>query len=142
MFSLSRGARSAGGLLFGASQLGSSSAGACLGAALPVLSKFSNVENPAAPAQVRWASKKQGGSTQNGRESRPKHLGCKLFDNQACKAGSIIVRQRGTRFFPGENTGMGTDHTIFAKVSGVVKFHTHPKTKKRTISVAGPPFEA
>uniref|UniRef100_A0A7S1T0B7 50S ribosomal protein L27, chloroplastic n=1 Tax=Tetraselmis chuii TaxID=63592 RepID=A0A7S1T0B7_9CHLO len=86
-------------------------------------------------SHVRWASKKQGGSTQNGRESQPKHLGCKLFDNHACKAGSIIVRQRGTRFFPGVNTGMGTDHTIFAKIAGVVRFHTHPKTKKRTISV-------
>mmetsp|Transcript_1798 Transcript_1798/g.5248 ORF Transcript_1798/g.5248 Transcript_1798/m.5248 type:complete len:136 (+) Transcript_1798:126-533(+) len=90
---------------------------------------------PVCYMQLRWASKKQGGSTQNGRDSNPKNLGCKLFDHQVCRAGNIIVRQRGTRFFPGVNTGMGTDHTIFARVDGVVRFHTDKKTKKRTIVV-------
>uniref|UniRef100_A0A061RDP7 Large subunit ribosomal protein L27 n=1 Tax=Tetraselmis sp. GSL018 TaxID=582737 RepID=A0A061RDP7_9CHLO len=85
--------------------------------------------------QLRWASKKQGGSTQNGRESQPKHLGCKLFDNNRCQPGNIIVRQRGTRFYPGENVGMGTDHTLFAKAHGFVRFETDARTKRRTISV-------
>ena len=68
------------------------------------------------------ASKKGVGSTKNGRDSRPKYLGAKLADGQACKAGQIIYRQRGTKIFPGKHCGMGKDHTLFAKADGVVKF--------------------
>ena len=69
------------------------------------------------------AHKKAGGSTNNGRDSISKRLGVKLFGGQAARAGNIIVRQRGTRFHPGLNVGMGKDHTIFATVDGNVKFH-------------------
>jgi large subunit ribosomal protein L27 len=68
------------------------------------------------------AHKKGAGSTRNGRESHSKRLGVKLFGGQAAKAGNIIVRQRGTRHFPGENVGIGKDHTLFALVDGVVSF--------------------
>lgn len=72
------------------------------------------------------AHKKGVGSTDNGRDSNPKFLGVKLFGGQAAKAGNIIVRQRGTRFHPGDNVGMGRDHTLFALKPGKVTF-----TKKR-----------
>ena len=66
------------------------------------------------------AQKKGGGSTRNGRDSKPKMLGVKVFGGQAIPAGSIIVRQRGTRFHPGTNVGIGRDHTLFALVDGTV----------------------
>jgi len=66
--------------------------------------------------------KKAGGSTNNGRDSVAKRLGVKVFGGQTIKAGGIIIRQRGTKFFPGENTGMGKDHTIFATADGKVEF--------------------
>jgi large subunit ribosomal protein L27 len=66
--------------------------------------------------------KKAGGSTKNGRDSAAKRLGVKIFGEQACKAGSIIVRQRGTKYFPGENVDMGRDHTLFALIDGKVHF--------------------
>jgi large subunit ribosomal protein L27 len=66
--------------------------------------------------------KKAGGSTNNGRDSVAKRLGVKVFGDQAVKAGGIIIRQRGTKYFPGENTDMGKDHTIFSKISGKVYF--------------------
>ncbi|MGB1296136.1 MAG: 50S ribosomal protein L27, partial [Flavobacteriales bacterium] len=62
------------------------------------------------------------GSSKNGRESESKRLGIKIYGGQAAIAGNIIVRQRGTKHYPGENMGMGKDHTLFAKVDGVVKF--------------------
>ncbi|MCX5782639.1 MAG: 50S ribosomal protein L27 [Elusimicrobia bacterium] len=65
--------------------------------------------------------KSQGSST-NGRDSAGQRLGVKVFGEQKISAGSIIVRQRGTKFHPGKNVGMGSDHTIFAKISGLVKF--------------------
>lgn len=68
------------------------------------------------------AHKKGMGSTRNGRDSRSKRLGTKRFEGQQVTAGSIIVRQRGTKFRPGRNVGMGGDNTIFAKVDGVVQF--------------------
>ena len=68
------------------------------------------------------AHKKGVGSSKNGRESASKRLGVKIFGGQACKAGNIIVRQRGTEFHPGENIGMGRDHTLFALVDGTVCF--------------------
>jgi large subunit ribosomal protein L27 len=70
------------------------------------------------------AHKKAGGSTRNGRDSHSKRLGIKCFGGQLVKAGSIIVRQRGTKFHPGMNVGKGSDDTLFAKISGVVNFKT------------------
>ena len=68
------------------------------------------------------SSKKDVGSTRNGRDSNPKYLGLKKSGGQAVTAGNIIIRQRGTRFHPGVNVGMGRDHTLFAKVDGRVEF--------------------
>ncbi|GMT42868.1 MAG: 50S ribosomal protein L27 [bacterium] len=68
------------------------------------------------------AHKKGQGSTSNGRDSAGRRLGVKLMGGQSVRAGSIIVRQRGTRFYPGENVGMGNDHTLFAKKDGTVVF--------------------
>lgn len=68
------------------------------------------------------AHKKAGGSTSNGRDSQAKRLGVKIFGGQVAKAGSIIVRQRGTQFHPGTNVGMGKDHTLFALKPGKVEF--------------------
>ena len=68
------------------------------------------------------AHKKGVGSVKNGRESHSKRLGVKIYGGQAAIAGNIIVRQRGTKWHPGKNVGIGKDHTIFAKIAGVVKF--------------------
>jgi len=68
------------------------------------------------------ATKKAGGSSRNGRDSAGRRLGVKLYGGQAAIPGNIIVRQRGTTWFAGEGVGMGTDHTLFAKVAGVVSF--------------------
>ncbi len=68
------------------------------------------------------AHKKGAGSSNNGRESESKRLGIKIFGGQFAKAGNIIVRQRGTRHHPGDNVGLGRDHTLFAKVTGKVAF--------------------
>ena len=70
------------------------------------------------------AQKKGGGSTRNGRDSKPKMLGVKIFGGQTVSAGAIIVRQRGTKFHPGINVGIGNDHTLFALVDGKVCFVT------------------
>ncbi len=77
------------------------------------------------------AHKKGGGSTRNGRDSRSKRLGVKRYDGQFVRAGNILVRQRGTRFLPGRNVGVGKDYTLFAKVDGIVRFEHVTKTKKR-----------
>lgn len=69
------------------------------------------------------AHKKGAGSSKNGRESESKRLGVKIFGGQIAKAGNIIVRQRGTKHHPGENTGIGKDHTIFSLIEGEVCFH-------------------
>ena len=69
------------------------------------------------------AHKKGQGSSRNGRDSQPKMLGVKRFAGQCVTGGTIIVRQRGTRFYPGVNVGIGRDHTLFAKVDGVIRFH-------------------
>jgi large subunit ribosomal protein L27 len=76
---------------------------------------------------------KGGGSTRNGRDSRSQRLGVKLFDGQAATAGSIIVRQRGTRFHPGENVGRGGDDTLFAMVDGSIQFGT--RRGRRVVNV-------
>ena len=80
------------------------------------------------------AYKKGVGSSKNGRESQSKRLGVKLFGGQACKAGNIIVRQRGTEFHPGKNIGMGSDHTLYALVDGTVMFK-RTKEDKRYVTV-------
>ena len=77
------------------------------------------------------AHKKGGGSTKNGRDSNSKRLGVKRYDNQFVSAGSILVRQRGTRIHPGSNVGLGKDHTLFALIDGVVKFEHKTRAKKR-----------
>ena len=76
------------------------------------------------------AHKKGMGSTRNGRDSQSQRLGVKAFGGERVTAGSIIVRQRGTRFMPGQNVGRGGDDTLFAKVNGVVKFHWFSRAKK------------
>ena len=80
------------------------------------------------------AHKKGLGSSRNGRDSSGKRLGTKVYGGQLVKAGSIIVRQRGTRFLPGVNVGVGKDDTIFAKIDGTVKFENH-NGRSRVISV-------
>ena len=84
------------------------------------------------------AHKKGVGSTKNGRDSNSKRLGVKIYGGQVAIPGNIIVRQRGTKFHPGVNVGMGKDHTIFSKVEGLVKF-TRKKNDRNFISVI--PFE-
>lgn len=81
------------------------------------------------------AHKKAGGSTRNGRDSESKRLGVKRFGGQEVNAGSIIVRQRGTRFHAGDNVGMGRDHTLFALSDGAVKFEIRGPQKRRYVSI-------
>jgi len=82
------------------------------------------------------ASKASGGSTRNGRDSISKRLGVKRYDGQFVRAGNIIVRQRGTRIYPGKNVGMGSDYTLFALTDGYVHFET--RRKKKFVSVLSP----
>ena len=86
------------------------------------------------------AHKKAGGSSRNGRDSNSKRLGVKSYGGEFIPAGSIIVRQRGTRVHPGENVGMGKDHTLFAKVTGTVNFTTKGSQQRKTVSIQ--PFES
>jgi len=81
------------------------------------------------------AHKKAGGSTRNGRDSESKRLGVKKFGGEAVLAGNIIVRQRGTRFHPGVNVGMGKDHTLFAKTPGVVQFQEKGLNKRKYVNI-------
>ncbi len=81
------------------------------------------------------AQKKGGGSTRNGRDSKPKMLGVKAFGGQVVSAGSIIVRQRGTRMHAGVNVGVGKDHTLFALVDGRISFGTKGALNKHTVSL-------
>jgi large subunit ribosomal protein L27 len=81
------------------------------------------------------AQKKGGGSTRNGRDSKPKMLGVKVFGGEAVSAGAIIVRQRGTRFHPGVNVGVGKDHTLFALADGKVSFAVKGAMNKHTVNV-------
>ncbi|KAL3156960.1 hypothetical protein ABBQ38_001219 [Trebouxia sp. C0009 RCD-2024] len=102
------------------------------GEADPAIEQFSRGQHH---SQIRWASKKQGGSTQNTKDSNPKMLGIKLYGGQHCIPGNIIVRQRGTEYHPGANVGMGRDHTIYALTEGYVKFAYNKLKKRRTIGV-------
>jgi len=80
------------------------------------------------------AHKKGVGSSRNGRDSKPKMLGVKRYDGQVVNAGSILVRQRGTRYMPGDNVGVGRDHTLFALAGGVVKWQPYSR-EKRQVSI-------
>jgi large subunit ribosomal protein L27 len=80
------------------------------------------------------AHKKGGGSSRNGRDSRSKRLGVKRFDGEMVTSGSILVRQRGTKFKPGNNVGLGRDDTLFATIDGYVKFETI-RAKRKQVSV-------
>ena len=81
------------------------------------------------------AHKKAGGSSRNGRDSQSKRLGVKRFGGQTVAAGGIIVRQRGTRIHPGNNVGIGKDHTLFAKIDGKIHFSFKGPDHKQTVSV-------
>lgn len=81
------------------------------------------------------AHKKAGGSSRNGRDSQAQRLGVKLFGGQLARAGNIIVRQRGTRFHPGQNVGCGKDHTLFAKADGHVVFTVKGPHNRKYVSI-------
>ncbi len=81
------------------------------------------------------AHKKAGGSTRNGRDSNPKYLGVKRYGGQLVEAGTIIVRQRGTKFHAGDNVGLGRDHTIFAKVKGTVNFVVRGDKNRKFVNI-------
>lgn len=80
---------------------------------------------------VFMAHKKGGGSTKNGRDSNAQRLGVKKYAGEKVLAGNILVRQRGTKFHPGANVGIGSDDTLYSKVDGVVKFERYDKTRKK-----------
>ena len=81
------------------------------------------------------AHKKAGGSSRNGRDSNAKRLGVKAFGDEFVRAGSIILRQRGTKMHPGENVGMGKDHTLFAKTDGKVNFTMKGALKRKLVNI-------
>jgi large subunit ribosomal protein L27 len=81
------------------------------------------------------AHKKAGGSSRNGRDSQAKRLGVKVFGGERVNAGQILVRQRGTRVHPGDNVGMGRDHTLYARVSGQVHYRVRGENSNSTVSV-------
>lgn len=81
------------------------------------------------------AQKKAGGSSKNGRDSNPKYLGVKRFGGEKVPAGAIIVRQRGTRFHPGDNVGLGRDHTLFSKIDGIVRFSKHGRIRRSYVDI-------
>jgi large subunit ribosomal protein L27 len=81
------------------------------------------------------AHKKAGGSSRNGRDSQAKRLGVKVYGGQAINAGGIIVRQRGTQFHPGDNVGIGRDHTLFATATGKVQFAVRGAQNRQTVDV-------
>lgn len=83
----------------------------------------------------RWATKKSGGSTRNGKDSPGQRLGVKKFSGEQVVTGNILVRQRGTKFHPGENVGMGRDHTMFALKDGKVKFDFNPEKRRTWIHI-------
>ncbi|NIS63309.1 MAG: 50S ribosomal protein L27 [Proteobacteria bacterium] len=83
------------------------------------------------------AHKKAGGSSRNGRDSAGRRLGVKRFSGQVVRSGNILIRQKGTKVYPGENVGMGRDYTLFAKIDGVVKFERRGRDR-RQVSVYAP----
>ena len=83
------------------------------------------------------AHKKGGGTSRNGRDSQPKMLGVKRYAGQVVNAGTILVRQRGTRIHPGNNVGLGRDFTLFALIDGIVKFEPFKKSRRKVSVYAG-----
>jgi large subunit ribosomal protein L27 len=81
------------------------------------------------------AHKKAGGSSRNGRDSNSKRLGVKRYGGELISAGSIIIRQRGTKVHPGDNVGIGRDHTLFAKINGMVTFSIRGAAKRKIVSI-------
>ena len=81
------------------------------------------------------AHKKAGGSTRNGRDSNPKYLGVKRYGGESVEAGNILIRQRGTKVHPGDNVGIGRDHTLFALSNGTVKFENRGLPKRKYVSI-------
>ena len=81
------------------------------------------------------AHKKGGGSPRNGRDSQSKRLGVKRYDGQVVRPGTIIIRQRGTRFHPGKNVGLGRDFTVYSLIDGKVKFEPYAKGRRKKVSV-------
>eukprot|EP01112_Ceratiomyxa_fruticulosa_P020757 TRINITY_DN7164_c0_g1_i1.p1 TRINITY_DN7164_c0_g1~~TRINITY_DN7164_c0_g1_i1.p1 ORF type:complete len:191 (-),score=37.62 TRINITY_DN7164_c0_g1_i1:67-600(-) len=90
---------------------------------------------------IRCATKKSGGSTRNGRDSNPKYLGLKKTAGEMVIPGNILIRQRGTKFHPGKNVGIGKDHTIFSLATGLVHFHTVAGSERKYVSVINDPKE-
>ena len=90
-----------------------------------------SLSSPINFSQIRHATKRAGGSARNNRDSAGRRLGVKIYGDQMVKTGNIIIRQRGTVWHAGENTGLGRDHTIFAMQPGYVKFYKDPKQPKR-----------
>lgn len=88
------------------------------------------------------AHKKAGGSTRNGRDSNPKYLGVKRFGGQLVRAGNILVRQRGTRFYPGRNVGVGRDFTLYALIDGRVVFERYDRQRLKVSVYPVTPVEA
>ncbi len=84
------------------------------------------------------AHKKAGGSSRNGRDSGGQRLGVKIYSGQTVQAGNILVRQKGTRIYPGANVGMGKDYTLYARVNGIVKYEPKGKEKKQVSVYAQP----
>ena len=82
------------------------------------------------------AHKKSGGATRNGRDSESKRLGIKCHDGESVTAGSILVRQRGTRVHPGQNVGLGRDHTLFALIDGTVRYSPYSKGRRKQVSIS------
>ncbi|XP_062207930.1 large ribosomal subunit protein bL27c-like [Phragmites australis] len=86
---------------------------------------------PAQRLTIQMAHKKGAGSTKNGRDSKGQRLGVKIYGDQVAKPGAIIIRQRGTRVYPGNNVGMGKDHTLFSLIDGLVKFEKYGPDRKK-----------
>ncbi|KAG8054139.1 hypothetical protein GUJ93_ZPchr0001g30902 [Zizania palustris] len=86
---------------------------------------------PARRLTIQMAHKKGAGSTKNGRDSKGQRLGVKIYGDQVAKPGAIIIRQRGTRVYPGNNVGMGKDHTLFSLIDGLVKFEKYGPDRKK-----------
>uniref|UniRef100_A0A804UHN0 50S ribosomal protein L27, chloroplastic n=1 Tax=Zea mays TaxID=4577 RepID=A0A804UHN0_MAIZE len=90
---------------------------------------------PARRLTIQMAHKKGAGSTKNGRDSKGQRLGVKIYGDQLAKPGAIIIRQRGTRVYPGNNVGMGKDHTLFSLIDGLVKFEKYGPDKKKCLPI-------
>ncbi|KAF8648622.1 hypothetical protein HU200_064667 [Digitaria exilis] len=100
-------------------------------AALSVGGAAVGVPVPARRLTIQMAHKKGAGSTKNGRDSKGQRLGVKIYGDQVAKPGAIIIRQRGTKVYPGNNVGMGKDHTLFSLIDGLVKFEKYGPDKKK-----------